>query len=211
MADTLDKHRFRCSVCLELYTDPVSTPCGHNFCKFCIEQCWDSTEVCCCPLCKETFYKRPQLRTNVSFREVVDDFKNTIAGPAQSGEACEAKAGEVPCDVCTGVTLKAMKSCLKCMASYCESHLEPHKTAAALSRHKLIEPVRNLEDWMCKRHERILELFCKKEGKFICQICAETDHSRHQVVTAEAASQQKKVKYCFYFVILSFTLFLFVS
>ncbi|XP_027143859.1 uncharacterized protein LOC113747643 [Larimichthys crocea] len=55
------------------------------------------------------------------------------------------------------------------MASYCESHLE---TAAALSKHTLIEPVSNPEDRRCKKHEKILELFCK-EGKFICQICAE--------------------------------------
>ncbi|XP_078020238.1 E3 ubiquitin-protein ligase TRIM68-like [Epinephelus lanceolatus] len=87
-----------------------------------------------------------------------------------------------------------MKSCLVCVASYCEGHLEPHKTAAALSRHKLIEPVRNLEDRICKKHGKILELFCKMEERFICQICAETDHSQHQVLTAEAASQQKMIQ-----------------
>nr|XP_046237218.1 E3 ubiquitin-protein ligase TRIM68-like [Scatophagus argus]XP_046237219.1 E3 ubiquitin-protein ligase TRIM68-like [Scatophagus argus] len=194
MADTLDELRFRCSVCLELYTDPVSTPCGHNFCKLCIERYWDATEVCRCPLCKETFYKKPELRINVSFREVVNLYKNTNAAQVVSGEGREAKAGEVACDVCVGVRLKASKSCLVCLASYCESHLEPHKTAAALSRHKLIEPVKNLEDRMCKRHDKILELFCKKEERFICQICAESDHSRHQVVTAEVMSQQKMIQ-----------------
>ncbi|KAM9335532.1 E3 ubiquitin-protein ligase TRIM7-like [Symphorus nematophorus] len=194
MADTLDERGFHCSVCLELYTDPVSTPCGHNYCKLCIEKYWDSTDVCRCPLCKETFHKRPELRTNVAFREVVDHFKKTNAGPATSGTACEPKAGEVACDVCTGVRLKAVKSCLVCMTSYCEGHLQPHRTAAALSRHKLIEPVRNLEDRICVKHEKIVELFCKKEEKFICQICAETDHSRHQVVMAEAASLQKMIQ-----------------
>lgn len=203
MAQTPDDHRFHCSVCLELYTDPVSTPCGHNFCKLCINKYWDNTEVSSCPLCKEIFHKRPELRINVSFREVVNDFKNTNAGSVTSGEACEAKAGEVACDVCTGVKLKAMKSCLVCVASYCEGHLEPHKTAAALSRHKLIEPVRNLEDRICKKHGKILELFCKMEERFICRICAETDHSQHQVLTAEAASQQKMVKCSFYFVVMS--------
>lgn len=200
MADALDEHRVRCSVCLELYTDPVSTSCGHTFCKRCIEKYWDSTEVCRCPLCKETFYKRPELRINISFREVVELFKNANALPVASAEACEAQAGEVACDVCTGVRVKAKKSCLVCMASYCERHLEPHRTAAALSRHKLTEPVRNLEERMCEKHQKILELFCKKEEKFICQICAETDHSRHQVMTAKAASQPKMVKFCFHFV-----------
>ncbi|XP_070849328.1 E3 ubiquitin-protein ligase TRIM39-like [Chaetodon trifascialis] len=190
MADALDEQRLHCSVCLELYTDPVSTPCGHNFCKLCIENYWDSAEVYCCPLCNETFYQRPDLRINVSFRDVVNHVRNTKS----INEACQAKASDVPCDVCTGVRLKAVKSCLVCMASYCERHLQHHKTAAALSRHKLIEPVESLEERICKKHEKILELFCKTEEKFICQICAETDHSRHKVVTVEVASQQKMIQ-----------------
>ncbi|KAM7377099.1 hypothetical protein PAMA_013736 [Pampus argenteus] len=194
MADTLDERQFRCCVCLELFTDPVSTPCGHTFCKRCIEKYWENTEPCRCPLCKEIFDRKPELRVNISFRDVVDHFKNMNAVTVTRGEACEAKPGEVACDVCTGVKLEAIKSCLVCVASYCETHLEPHKTAAALSRHKLIEPIGNLEERICKKHEKILELFCKKEEQFICQICAETDHRRHQVVTTEAVSQQKMIQ-----------------
>ncbi|XP_071403219.1 uncharacterized protein [Centroberyx affinis] len=189
MADTLGG--FHCPVCLELFTDPVSTQCGHNFCKTCIEQYWDSAELCRCPLCKETFYKRPELRINTSFRDVVDHFKNTNAAALTARKACEAKPGEVACDVCTGLKLKALKSCLVCIASYCETHLEPHKKAAALSRHKLIEPIKNLEDRMCKKHERILERFCRTDEELVCQFCAENDHSRHKVVTVEVESQQK--------------------
>ncbi|XP_008277957.1 E3 ubiquitin-protein ligase TRIM17-like [Stegastes partitus] len=192
MADTLDVNQFRCSICLEPYTDPVSIPCGHNFCKLCIEKFWDTSERCCCPLCMEAFYRRPELRVNYSFRDVVNLFKNP--SPLTSRKGSEARAGDVACDVCTDVKLKATKSCLVCLVSYCETHLEPHKTAAGLSRHKLIEPVRNLEDRICKKHEKVLEMFCKKEEKFICQICAQTEHSRHQVLTSEAASQQKMIQ-----------------
>uniref|UniRef100_A0AAQ5Z6T9 Uncharacterized protein n=1 Tax=Amphiprion ocellaris TaxID=80972 RepID=A0AAQ5Z6T9_AMPOC len=194
MADPLDVHQFCCSICLEPYTDPVSIPCGHNFCKLCIGSYWDTSELSCCPLCKEKFYKRPELRINYSFREVVNHFKSATPSPLVSRKGSEARAGEVPCDVCTDVKLKAKKSCLVCMASYCEIHLEPHNTAAALSRHKLVEPIRNLEDRICKKHEKVLELFCKEEERFICQICAQTDHRRHQVVTAEVASQQKMIQ-----------------
>ncbi|XP_031707245.1 E3 ubiquitin-protein ligase TRIM39-like [Anarrhichthys ocellatus] len=191
MAHGLDNQRFSCSVCLELYTDPVSTPCGHNFCKLCIEKCWNGSETSLCPVCKEPFHKRPELQVNNSFQVFVNHHKNTNAGTVRGGKAHKAKAGEVACDVCTGVKVKATKSCLVCMASYCESHLEPHKTAAALSRHKLIQPVRNLEDRICTNHEKILELYCKQEDKFICRICAQTDHRGHTIVTADAASQQK--------------------
>ncbi|XP_047434912.1 E3 ubiquitin-protein ligase TRIM39-like [Mugil cephalus] len=191
MADIPYEHQFRCSICLDFFTDPVSTPCGHNFCKFCIEKYWDTTEVCSCPLCKEVFSTRPELRINISFRDIVNHFKNTTLCAVTSDETSVAKADDVVCDVCTDVKVKAAKSCLVCIASYCETHLKPHKTAAVLSKHKLIEPSRDLEDRICQKHERILELFCRKEEVFICQTCAETDHRRHQVVTADVATQQK--------------------
>uniref|UniRef100_A0A671T421 Uncharacterized protein n=1 Tax=Sinocyclocheilus anshuiensis TaxID=1608454 RepID=A0A671T421_9TELE len=65
----------QCSVCLEVFTDPVSTPCGHNFCKSCLSQCWDNSQDCKCPLCKETFSKRPDLKINTALREVAQLFQ----------------------------------------------------------------------------------------------------------------------------------------
>uniref|UniRef100_A0A8C6NSC9 RING-type domain-containing protein n=1 Tax=Nothobranchius furzeri TaxID=105023 RepID=A0A8C6NSC9_NOTFU len=44
---------FLCSICLDVFTDPVSTPCGHNFCKTCITTHWDGERFYKCPLCKE--------------------------------------------------------------------------------------------------------------------------------------------------------------
>uniref|UniRef100_A0A3P9B5Y7 Uncharacterized protein n=1 Tax=Maylandia zebra TaxID=106582 RepID=A0A3P9B5Y7_9CICH len=63
--------QFLCSICLDVFTDPVSTPCGHNFCKTCISQHWDMNVICQCPMCKETFYTRPQLRVNTFISEMV--------------------------------------------------------------------------------------------------------------------------------------------
>uniref|UniRef100_A0A671LDV7 Uncharacterized protein n=1 Tax=Sinocyclocheilus anshuiensis TaxID=1608454 RepID=A0A671LDV7_9TELE len=60
----------QCSVCLEVFTDPVSTPCGHNFCKSCLNQCWSNSQECKCPICNETFSKRPDLKINTALRQV---------------------------------------------------------------------------------------------------------------------------------------------
>uniref|UniRef100_A0A8C2GQQ8 Si:dkey-183c6.9 n=1 Tax=Cyprinus carpio TaxID=7962 RepID=A0A8C2GQQ8_CYPCA len=46
-----------CSICLDLFSDPVTTPCGHNFCKTCLDMFWDNCKKCTCPYCKETFDK----------------------------------------------------------------------------------------------------------------------------------------------------------
>uniref|UniRef100_A0A8C5GIU4 Uncharacterized protein n=1 Tax=Gouania willdenowi TaxID=441366 RepID=A0A8C5GIU4_GOUWI len=45
------EHHFLCSICLEVLTDPVTTPCGHNFCKTCISTHWDTSTTSRCPVC----------------------------------------------------------------------------------------------------------------------------------------------------------------
>ncbi|XP_059506568.1 LON peptidase N-terminal domain and RING finger protein 1-like isoform X2 [Stegostoma tigrinum] len=51
---------FECSVCARLLFEPVTTPCGHTFCKKCVERCLDYRP--CCPLCKEDLRKQRQYR-----------------------------------------------------------------------------------------------------------------------------------------------------
>ncbi|XP_051956142.1 zinc-binding protein A33-like [Xyrauchen texanus] len=65
----------KCSICLDVFTNPVSTPCGHNFCQTCLNECWKNTQKCSCPICKETFSKRPDLKINTTLREVVQHFE----------------------------------------------------------------------------------------------------------------------------------------
>ncbi|XP_055764509.1 E3 ubiquitin-protein ligase TRIM21-like [Salvelinus fontinalis] len=74
-SNVLSEEQFLCSICLDVFTEPVSIPCGHNFCKACIREYWNSTTLCQCPLCKDTFNRRPDLKTNTTLREVADHFK----------------------------------------------------------------------------------------------------------------------------------------
>ncbi|EAW69871.1 tripartite motif-containing 11 [Homo sapiens] len=34
-----------CAICLDYFTDPVMTDCGHNFCRECIRRCWGQPEA----------------------------------------------------------------------------------------------------------------------------------------------------------------------
>ncbi|XP_061590584.1 E3 ubiquitin-protein ligase TRIM21-like [Cololabis saira] len=97
-----------------------------------------------------------------------------------------------PCDVCTGTRLKALKSCLVCLASYCETHLEPHLTAPRLKRHQLVEPVENLEDRICMKHDKPLELFCKTDQTCVCTLCPVLDHKNHEFVPLREEYEGKK-------------------
>uniref|UniRef100_A0A3B4CYN6 Uncharacterized protein n=1 Tax=Pygocentrus nattereri TaxID=42514 RepID=A0A3B4CYN6_PYGNA len=172
-----------CSICLDVLTDPVSTPCGHNFCKTCLTQYWDNSQHCHCPFCKEKFTKRPELKTNTTLREVVDHVKkkNGLFKP------------EILCDVCTGVKQKALKSCLNCGATFCESHLELH-TVGNLRKHKIIDPVENPQAYLCQKHERPLELFCRDDQVCVCLFCTEGDHKNHNTVPIDKESGERKTQ-----------------
>ncbi|XDV33844.1 hypothetical protein PO909_004111 [Leuciscus waleckii] len=165
----------QCSICLDVFTDPVSTSCGHNFCKTCLNKCWDNSQTCNCPYCKETFKHRPDLKINTTLRELVDHCKKHEV----------LKKAEVLCDVCEERKLKALKSCLVCQSSYCETHLETHLRVAGLKKHKLINPVSNLEDYICQKHERPLELFCRDDQTIVCVSCTDGDHKNHNTVSLE--------------------------
>ncbi|GLD64623.1 nuclear factor 7, brain [Lates japonicus] len=66
----LSDEQFQCSICLDVFNNPSSTPCGHSFCMACISRYWDGSKVCQCPLCKKTFQKRPDLQINRTLREI---------------------------------------------------------------------------------------------------------------------------------------------
>ncbi|XP_059905198.1 E3 ubiquitin-protein ligase TRIM39-like isoform X3 [Gadus macrocephalus] len=172
------EENFSCSICLDVFSSPVTTPCGHNFCRTCITKYWDGQVKFKCPLCNMAFNTRPDLRINTLLSELAAQFQTSIRVKDQ---LC-VKPGEVPCDVCTGTQLKAVKSCLVCFISYCQTHLEPHQRFAVLKKHRLVEPMDRLEDRMCKKHDRLLELFCRTEQVCVCQSCTETDHKSHPVV-----------------------------
>ncbi|XP_053192378.1 E3 ubiquitin-protein ligase TRIM21-like isoform X1 [Scomber japonicus] len=192
----LSEDQFLCCICLDVFTDPVTTPCGHNFCKSCINQHWNSNDQYLCPMCKETFYTRPKLHINTLFSEVVSQFRQEAQQKASSSssEQQAAKPGEVPCDDCSGTKLKALKSCLVCLTSYCETHLEPHLTKSGLKRHQLINPVENLEDRMCMKHDKPLELFCKTDQTCVCMLCPVLDHKTHEFVPLKEEYEGKKAE-----------------
>ncbi|XP_072543600.1 E3 ubiquitin-protein ligase TRIM21-like [Salminus brasiliensis] len=187
----LSKDQLQCSICLDVFTDPVSTPCGHNFCRVCLREYWNSSSHCQCPVCKREFPQRPELFVNTFISGLAAQFKKSVQ--ATSSRAPE-NPGLVLCDICCGKRHLALKSCLICMTSYCDSHLEPHQRVSSLKKHKLIDPVENLQDYICQKHERPLELFCRDDQMCVCQFCTEGDHKTHSTVPVEQESGEKKTQ-----------------
>ncbi|XP_053349189.1 nuclear factor 7, brain-like [Clarias gariepinus] len=192
-SSVLCEDQLQCSICLDVFTDPVSTPCGHNFCMICLKEFWDSSLHWHCPVCKEEFSKRPELRVNTFISGLADLFRKSVQ--VKSSSAAEKPTQSlVLCELCCKKNkCAAVKSCLTCMTSYCKTHLEPHEKVFSFKKHKLMEPVENLGDYICQKHERPLELFCRDDQTCVCQFCTETDHKTHNTVPIEEESAEKKI------------------
>ncbi|KAK3567825.1 hypothetical protein QTP86_027232 [Hemibagrus guttatus] len=192
-SSVLCEDQLQCPICLDVFSDPVSTPCGHNFCMLCLKEFWDSSSHCQCPVCKTCFSKRPELCVNTFISALAAPFKKSVQ--VKSSTATEKPTqSRVFCEACCEKKCAAVKSCLICMASYCKTHLEPHERVSSLKKHRLMEPVENLEDYICKKHERPLELFCRDDQTCVCQFCTEGDHKTHNTVPLEEESGEKKIQ-----------------
>ncbi|OCT73689.1 E3 ubiquitin/ISG15 ligase TRIM25 [Xenopus laevis] len=181
MASADLRDELSCSICLSIYTDPVSLPCSHNFCRVCIGTTWDTQEgsgAYSCPECRQEFKERPALLRNRTLGNIAERFCPTETQLGETGIFCTYCDSHVP----------AVKSCLLCEASLCNKHLRGHSKSA---EHVLTEPTTSFMERKCSVHKRILEFYCCEA--FICvSCCLAGEHRGHRVDLLSEASEKKK-------------------
>ncbi|XP_016110885.1 E3 ubiquitin-protein ligase TRIM21-like isoform X2 [Sinocyclocheilus grahami] len=158
-----------CPICKTLLTEPVSTTCGHTFCKGCLDKHISISEPQC-PLCQEPVTTKPSI--NEVMEALLREFHQT---QLPNLDLFCGERDAIPCDVCDEhLTFKAVKSCLICLLSFCDEHLKPHQSMARFKGHKLVSPVEKLDQRACKTHGRPLELYCRRDERCICALCVKT-------------------------------------
>ncbi|XP_073789389.1 uncharacterized protein ftr79 isoform X2 [Danio rerio] len=179
--------QYSCSVCLDLLKDPVTIPCGHSYCMSCINECWnkDQNGPYKCPQCRQTFSSKPPLNRSTVLAEIMDNLR------AKESPQSPAGPGEIACDFCVGESIKAVKSCLECRASYCELHVQPHYNVPALKKHVLVKastiPV-------CSKHDKLLEVYCRTDQTCVCAHCLMDDHKGHDTVPSTTERKEKEMQ-----------------
>ncbi|XP_056599027.1 tripartite motif-containing protein 16-like [Triplophysa dalaica] len=191
---SFSQDQFCCAVCLDLLKDPVTIPCGHSYCMSCITCCWnreDQTGVYSCPQCRHTFTSRPALCKNVMFAELVENLRKTTLKAARPVH-CYGEPLDVECDVCTGRKSRAVKSCLECLNSYCQTHLEQHENLFKARRHNLMNLSSRPNETICLKHRKDLEVYCRTDQQCICCVCMMDEHKDHDTIAAAAERMQKQ-------------------
>ncbi|XP_031762661.1 probable E3 ubiquitin-protein ligase TRIM8, partial [Xenopus tropicalis] len=176
-----------CSICLGIYTDPVSLPCGHNCCRGCIGRTWDWQRSIgknpSCPECRQRFKRKHELATDWKLRGLVERFCPTETEPGETG---------IFCTYCLLSPVPAAKSCLLCEASLCDTHLRGHCQSA---EHVLTEPTASFMGRKCSVHHKVLEYHCCEDSACICaSCCLAGEHRGHRVELLSEASEKKKEK-----------------
>ncbi|XP_075327036.1 E3 ubiquitin/ISG15 ligase TRIM25-like [Odontesthes bonariensis] len=191
---------FDCSICLETLVEPVTAACGHSFCMKCINDYWDVRSNrrahYSCPQCRTTFNTRPVLQRNTVLANLLEEQKKKTSQSAADGDDdAFAAPGDVNCDVCKGRKRKAHMFCFMCLASYCETHLQPHFEVPALKKHYLIQASTRVKENICSCHDRRLEIYCRTDQQFLCPLCV-VEHKSHDIVAVktEMEATQRKVE-----------------
>ncbi|XP_010887619.2 E3 ubiquitin/ISG15 ligase TRIM25 isoform X2 [Esox lucius] len=171
-----------CSICLCPFECPVTIPCGHNFCQDCLLKTWK--ENYSCPQCRTHFTTKPELKKNTVLSTVVETFKAKsnkddlpidMKDPSSwDADKKEPEEAVILCDTCMEV--KAFKTCLTCMASFCVDHVRPHQENPVFAAHQLNEPLGDLLERICPDHHKLMDFYCVQHGRCICSVCLQQIH-----------------------------------
>uniref|UniRef100_A0A8C6UUM7 Uncharacterized protein n=1 Tax=Neogobius melanostomus TaxID=47308 RepID=A0A8C6UUM7_9GOBI len=193
-----------CPICLEVFAEPVSTPCGHNFCMSCLSSYWDSSApVCFCPVCKENFSNRPQLRVNTFIRRLVPGLRrHTLIPPVTSlqDRVCPqhhqllhsycTEEGALLCVGCEGAHSKHRTLSLEKAYKKLRDQLEPNEDKITCLIQEKVQKIWSIRDTKAQRHEETRRVITQSE-KVLQDVLKKVQKSHKDLVQKMEEKQQQ--------------------
>ncbi|XP_022613224.1 E3 ubiquitin/ISG15 ligase TRIM25-like isoform X2 [Seriola dumerili] len=190
-------YELSCPICLQLYSDPVVLPCGHNYCLACICKTavtadQGGTTLPRCPECREEYQGLDSLKRNFKLCSIIEGYRATAAHLRGQPDAKPGRM-EVFCDQCIDEQSPAVKTCLKCEVSLCSRHLQRHHEKESFKTHAVVEPLNEMGVKGCTVHQRVFEYFCSSDMTLLCGTCLiEGHHQNHDVLTFVVAEEEMR-------------------
>ena len=193
-----------CTVCLMLFTDPRTLPCGnsHNVCLECARGLWRNPATTGygnsiqCPVCRATCSLGggiDRLPLNLALKNMVEKLEHAQKNKGIGGKKAFPSKRKLKCDVCE--KKPALMECVTCVVKYCEACLETcHPKDRAVFKAHVVVPMEMVSTRECELHKgQALSFFCTQCGVAVCAHCllmgAHIDHSR---VSLQFAVKEKK-------------------
>ncbi|XP_036395446.1 E3 ubiquitin-protein ligase TRIM7-like [Megalops cyprinoides] len=153
----------RCSICLTIYRDPVLLPCGHNFCRGCLDRAWESRDMAVgysCPECRAEFREHPVLQRNIKLANIVEHFQIAKDHPPETKGPLPEERGDSTGDCRHPETVEQRRTILPVIAG-------------------------------CPEHGLPWEYFCRQHKTCLCQTCRE-NHQSHSCQSLEKAAAERR-------------------
>uniref|UniRef100_A0A8C1NMU4 Tripartite motif-containing protein 16-like n=1 Tax=Cyprinus carpio TaxID=7962 RepID=A0A8C1NMU4_CYPCA len=188
MADEQNS-RCVCSVCLQDLQENSCPRCKQN------SSCETDLEESEAPAADPEEYNALSADLDDSDASVSDPDKSVacVAEALERTGLQTEQAEDVECDSCSDRKEKAIKTCLVCLASYCETHLRLHKELNVGKAHLLVDVTGELQKKTCPQHHKLLEVYCRTDRQCICCLCMlDTNHKGHDMVSAATERAEKQ-------------------
>ncbi|XP_072513226.1 zinc-binding protein A33-like isoform X2 [Salminus brasiliensis] len=203
------EENLKCSICFEIFKDPVLLHCSHSFCKACLDRSWSLKDVKECPLCRKI--TRCSLLNNLVLKDacesLVEEKKRRILAGTQ-GAMCLDHAEKLQlycvddqklvCLQCVAWDHQDHSFCsIKKAASNCKEELKTSQEALEVVLNEFDDFKSNCEK--ITRHIKVqkTEMQIKEEFEKLHQFLREEEEARIAELREEEEEKMKKMEEMF--------------
>ena len=171
----------KCSICLDLFSDPRVLPCLHIYCLKCLQGLVSKEKSdLSCPQCRA--------KHEIPKGDVANYLRDLSIIPELEAVKATTKKETKMCGLCTSgeVAVGYCQDCGENLCSYCQ---DMHKKVKMFATHKIISTdatsltitYATNKPVLCPHHPKYeLEIFCKTCDTLVCSMCMlETTHKGH--------------------------------